>query len=472
MAEKLYFGVLENIQEIPAPKSGMGFRSETDTEVTELVSGGRSVYRAPTAFKSFNMTWATTADRLRHIISMYNGQFGTGPFYLTDPTVDQENVLPARWSNGWQLAHQAGGWCRPMVRTTVTPLPSDASPTRYHTNRYAEFTQVAAGSSVPLEGVVKTRLIRVPGKAYYFMVDGAATGGAGIKVRGYNGTTGVWTTLHTVTIMNSVYTIVAADNTTTTMIELDLYMPLGSSLQIYGMVMSTEDLFEIQDVQRTNLLGDPAPASASTFAHSGGSGAWTHNTSESQPFARFTKDATTAAVAISWGSAMTAPVGSTFSFRFWVRPSYGATITLRNNATAFTINPTRVLTANQWNEVVYEGHVTTVANFRLTFLVSSMTAASTWDLKQGIVEQAETSPNYFTGATPDDPARDLYYRWTGPANSSPSVQTSSVPTDWMPVGTGIGPVNFASSTDAELVSSTIDRIGLSLDFIEVESVEG
>ena len=103
MAEKVYFGVPGNIQEIPAPKSGMGFDNSTDVEVTNLVSGGRSVYRAPTAFKTFNMTWAGNAAALKHLIDLYNGQFGPGPFYLTDPTMNQENVLPSRWSNAWQL---------------------------------------------------------------------------------------------------------------------------------------------------------------------------------------------------------------------------------------------------------------------------------------------------------------------------------------------------------------------------------
>jgi hypothetical protein len=246
MAEKMYFGVLENIQEIPAPKSGMGFASETDTEVTELVSGGRSVYRAPTAFKSFNMTWGSNSAKLRHLIDLYNGQFGPGPFYLTDPTASLLNVLPPRWSNGWQLAHQSGGWCRPTVNSASVQLPSDAFPSQAFTNRYAEFTQVAAGSSVPLEGVLKTRVIRIPGKAYHFIVDGSATGGAGIKVRGYNGTTGVWTTLQTVGAgsFNISHVMVADTNTTTTMIELDVYMPLGSTLQVFGMCLGTTPVYE------------------------------------------------------------------------------------------------------------------------------------------------------------------------------------------------------------------------------------
>jgi len=239
MAEKMYFGVLDNIQEIPVPKSGMGYNSNVDAEVTELVSGGRSVYRAPTAYKSFNMTWATTADRLRHIIAMYNGQFGTGPFYLSDPTVNQENMLPARWSNGWQLAHQANGWCRPTVEKAITPTSVYSG--TYYTDRAALFTQVAAGSAVVLEGVVRTRVIRVPGKPYYFSADLESTGGASVKVRGYNGTTRTWTTLLSATSSAMSSLVVADTNTTTTMLELDIYMPLGSTLRVYGLALGTVD---------------------------------------------------------------------------------------------------------------------------------------------------------------------------------------------------------------------------------------
>lgn len=239
MAEKMYFGVLESIQEIPAPKTGMSFTSETDTEVTELVSGGRSVYRAPTAYKSFNMSWSTSASKLSWLIALYNGQFGAGPFYMTDPNVNQVNVLPARWSNGWQLAHQSGGWCRPTVSKIYTPTSAPQSNVCF-TNRQVTFTQLAAGSNVNTEGVLRTRVIRVPGKAYYFTVDADASGGAGIKVRGYNKSTGAWSTLATVTTFYSISTVVLATDTNITMLEVDIFMPLGSTLNLRGMALGTE----------------------------------------------------------------------------------------------------------------------------------------------------------------------------------------------------------------------------------------
>lgn len=471
MAEKMYFGVPGNIQEIPAPKSGMGFDSNTDVEVTNLVNGGRSVYRAPTAYKTFNMTWQTSSDRLRHLIDLYNGQFGPGPFYISDPTANQENVLPARWSSSWQLAHQSNGWCRPIIDTDdgipVTPMP-----TVYNTNRYVIFKQVAAGANVKLEGVVRTRLIRIPGKGYYLSVAGSATGGAAIKVRGFSSATNTWTVLTTFTTFTGATVNVLADtNTNITMLELDLYMPLGSTLTLKGMALGTVDHSAVLNVLRTNRLLNPAPTSTTGFAATGGVGTWTYSTAESDPFARFTKDATVATTAFYWGAAVTAPIGTVVSFNFWIRSSAAVTITLRNAGTAFTVNATRALTANTWTQVSYEAYVTTIADFRLAVLISNMAASSTLDFKKGIVEFASTVGNYFTGSTPDSHDLDRYYRWTGTANNSTSVETDEIPTDWMPVGQGIGAVQFGDSTGGELVSSAIDRIGLSLDFTEVQNVE-
>ena len=239
MAEKLYFGIPGNIQEIPYPVSGMGFDSNVDTEVTELVSGGRSVYRAPTAFKTLSPNWRSNSTNLAHLIDMYNGLWGPGPFYITDPTASQLNVLPSRWANSWQLAHQANGWCRPVIQTGWYPpvTPDFKEPL---SDRRVKFTQAASGSTVKLEGVVRNRIIRVPGKGYWLAAHGTATGGAGIKVRGFNQSTKAWVALTTfTTFTGAVTSILSSGDTTYTMLELDVYMPLGSTLILKGLALST-----------------------------------------------------------------------------------------------------------------------------------------------------------------------------------------------------------------------------------------
>ena len=239
MAEKLYFGVPGNIQEIPYPASGMGFDSNVDTEVTELVSGGRSVYRAPTAYKTLSPNWRTNSANLAHLIDMYNGLWGPGPFYITDPTASQLNVLPSRWANAWQLAHQANGWCRPIIQTGwFQPVAPDHKEPM--TDRRVKLTQATSGATVKLEGVLRTRLIRQPGKGYWIAANGTATGGAGIRVRGFNNTTKAWVLLTTyTTFTGAVSSLLSSADTTYTMLELDVYMPLGSTLILKGLALST-----------------------------------------------------------------------------------------------------------------------------------------------------------------------------------------------------------------------------------------
>lgn len=238
MAEKVYFGVPDFVVEIPAPSSGMGFDSELDSEAFDLVSGGRSVYRAPTAFKTFNMSWNQTSAAMQTLIDMYNGQFGSGPFYITDPTVNQQNILPPRWSNCWQLAHQANGWCRPQVMDHAGSLTP--SPTTPRTNKKVKFTQRTAGASVKTSGVLRTRAIRVPGRDYFVGITGTATGGAGVILRAYNKDTRAWVTVSTITTLTGlVQNLIPAANATYVMLELDIYMPLGSTLELVGMTLGT-----------------------------------------------------------------------------------------------------------------------------------------------------------------------------------------------------------------------------------------
>lgn len=256
MSNLMYFGAPGAIAEVWCPESGMGFVDNVDTEVTELVSGGRSVYRAPTTYRTFSMSWSANSQKLRHLIDTYNGQFGNGPFYLTDPTADQSNVLPARWSNAWQLAHQANGWCKPVVQEwpmAVTPAITD-----YRTPYRLVLTQDLAGSLAPVEGVLKTRVIRIPGKPYYFAAKGAATGGAGIRIRGFNASSNTWTLLTTFTTFTGVVSnVLSTANTTYSMIELDFYMPLGSTLTLYGMSLGTQDYNIPGEITNTNYAPNP-----------------------------------------------------------------------------------------------------------------------------------------------------------------------------------------------------------------------
>lgn len=157
MANKVYFGVPGAVREIPAPETGLGFSSNAEAEVTQLISGGQSVWRPATAYRSFDMSWRGSSKSLRTLVDMFNGQYGPGPFYLTDPSANQLNVLPPRWANSWQLAHQANGWCRPVVEK-LTNFPNTQNIADAFVDRQAVFTQ----NSVEVTEVTRTNLCTNP----------------------------------------------------------------------------------------------------------------------------------------------------------------------------------------------------------------------------------------------------------------------------------------------------------------------
>lgn len=103
----------------------MDFGLSRDTEVTSLISGGRTVYRAPTGYKSYGMSWGGKTMGLQSIVDMYEGAYGEGPFYMFDPRYENDNLLPARWATPSQLAHTLGGWRRPQVLSSGDPTTGD-----------------------------------------------------------------------------------------------------------------------------------------------------------------------------------------------------------------------------------------------------------------------------------------------------------------------------------------------------------
>ncbi|QOI67662.1 minor tail protein [Arthrobacter phage Orcanus] len=176
---------------------------------------------------------------------------------------------------------------------------------------------------------------------------------------------------------------------------------------------------------RTNLVTNPVPASTTGFNSSGGAGALTYNSSEAEPFVRFTKDATTATTALYFHTAQTVPAGAVVSMRFWIRLSYATTVTIRNDATAIAGSAVAV-PANTWTELVFDGYAVAGTTFRLALVISSLAGNSTVDLKKGLAEVAGTVGAFFSGATPA--GGDFTYSWVGSANNSQSVQRGTAVT--------------------------------------------
>lgn len=472
MAEKLYFGVPGNIQEIPYPVSGMGFDSNVDTEVTELVSGGRSVYRAPTAYKTLNPNWRSNSAKLAHLIDLYNGQFGPGPFYITDPTANQMNILPARWSNAWQLAHQANGWCRPVIDTD-DGIPFTPDGYTAHTDRYVKFTQAASGASVKTQGVLRTRLIRIPLKAHYLAVAGSATGGAGVKVRVFDDYLNQWIDQTTYTTLDGKpREIVTSSSSDFTMIELDVYMPLGSTLTLKGLSLGTVDYSGTTGATQTNLLTNPS----FEVDFAGWTGINSRSNADSGRIVSGSYYGMTSAT-VAESAKVPATAGLSYAASMWVaRGSTAKTAAVTPifyNASNVEVSPptitqtpiTASATPQRFSTIRVAPATTTQVALRMTGETSALTVDA------GLLAQSTTVDDYFDGSYSN--GGGFVYAWTGTAHASSSTKTAySAPTNpWMPRGSGIGAVQFSNNAGGELVSSVIDRVGLSLQLTEVQNVE-
>lgn len=174
---------------------------------------------------------------------------------------------------------------------------------------------------------------------------------------------------------------------------------------------------------RTNHHTNPAPASTAGYSNSGGVGTWSYNTSEAEPFNRFTKDAAAAiTTAFNTQTAQTIPASSRVSLKTWVRSSYATNVYIRNDGTSIS-GTTHALAANTWTEVKMNNYAAPVSTFRLTLLISSFQPSATLDIKQSLVETATAAGAYFNGDTPD--TEDVVYAWTGTAGVSRSTEITS-----------------------------------------------
>lgn len=226
-SNKIRVGYPGLVFEIPAPSSGMGFSNHNDVEVTELDSGGRSIYSKPTTYQSLNMSWLSTTPALQPLIDMYNKRYGRQPFYLRDLRGGEGNILPARWAFSHQLAYVAGaqGW------PTVTQNDGEVPAVTFSNNAF-------------LDKPIAVRIMLVPGKDHFLAPFGSAGTGASILYKKFNKNTKVWEAGGSVLPMAlgtaPVKVCTALETDTYDFIEISLGLS-ASFLQLYHMDFSTTD---------------------------------------------------------------------------------------------------------------------------------------------------------------------------------------------------------------------------------------
>lgn len=223
MNKTMLFGPLGRMIPVPYPEAGMGWDRGRDVEVTNLVSGGRHVYEAPTPFLSYKLTYSGGTADLQNIVDIYTGVYGKGPYYLVDFNYTEGNILPTRWASAYMLRHVAGSWANPAGVPSTAALSGEA----------VTFTNLGQFPDTGISQIVAT----VPGAPAYLRLWGTRTGSAAVKVSLLSNATGTWTTPVACVPSASpgqVAIISAADGAANTYsaIKLELFVPSGSTLTL------------------------------------------------------------------------------------------------------------------------------------------------------------------------------------------------------------------------------------------------
>lgn len=215
MAQTMLFGPLGNLLEVPYPQTGMDWSHGVDAEETQLVSGGRHVYRAPTPYRSYHVEYKAGTPGLRNLIDIYSGVYGPGPFYLHDFNWTGGNLLPTRWASGHMLAAVAGNWCLPQTVASTLSLSGLA----------ATFTNTGM---FPASGPTQT-VLALDGVPLHLRMWGSATGGAVIKTERF--AAGAWTDVADFTPSASPSALQLSDGTADA-VRLRLHVPSGGTLTV------------------------------------------------------------------------------------------------------------------------------------------------------------------------------------------------------------------------------------------------
>lgn len=226
----MLFGPLNHMLPIPYPQSGMGWDHARDIEETVLVSGGRHVYRAPTPYRKYKLSYVGGTPGLQNLVDIHSGVYGPGPFYLLDLNYRAGNMLPTRWASAYMLRHIVSNWCAPLESASAPALAG----------KQVTFTNLGQFPSTGISEILAT----VPGQPLYLHLWGVRTGTAAVNVYLRNASTGVWgapvvcvpgSSPSEVTIINT------TDGTANTYsaVKLELYCPSGSNLTLDHINLST-----------------------------------------------------------------------------------------------------------------------------------------------------------------------------------------------------------------------------------------
>lgn len=229
MDRKMWMGPRGRERWVPAPAIGGDWSAVGWNSKTQYIGGGASVRNSFTTHNEYNMSWnLNSRTELIPIKSMYQGTYGTGLIYFTDPMVADLNLLNSGWANP-SLACEDGIPLIGDVRPTRIPQPNALYD--YPANA-AQYTLVGVGRS--------TYLPIPPGYVAWVGVHGSVNGTGGVCVTPITRAGGTGTNVYPDMLSNTTTERVntSFDGDTYGGIELSLRKSgTATTVILYGMIV-------------------------------------------------------------------------------------------------------------------------------------------------------------------------------------------------------------------------------------------
>ena len=223
MGKQVWFGTLNKMSWVPAPIPGLD-RSLTRWRVGgQFLNGGQWGRSSASGSRQHNLTWPTmTGAEVRQLTTYFEGTYGPGPFYYSDPFAENVNVFP-QWLAVPYLATDDA----PPLYGTTTPTQVTTPANTYNYPTYGAQYAVSGASSVSWRFPVP------PSTTAYVGFHGSVTGTAALRI---NGTAITPLAVTTSTLTNFTYTapstggwIVVSVDGTGTLTAYGLHMSFGTT---------------------------------------------------------------------------------------------------------------------------------------------------------------------------------------------------------------------------------------------------
>lgn len=176
---KMWFGNRAYMQWVACPEVGADYNASAATRSGKYLNGGAFHRRSLSAAKTFGLSWSLTSrDTVRKITDYFEGVYGDGLIYWSDPFTMDRNVLPQSFATPALGGHDAvildGSETRPQI------VPTDANQLGYPSDM--------AIYEVSPTAQVRTQYVPIPpGHAAWVGAHGVPSAG-GVSVQKTSGT--------------------------------------------------------------------------------------------------------------------------------------------------------------------------------------------------------------------------------------------------------------------------------------------